>query len=78
MVTVLAEIPDRPRALVELRRVLKPGGILSVSELITDPYYLRRPTVIRWCEAAGFRLVASQGGILWYTVSFRNGAAEAP
>ena len=32
MVTVLQEIPDRGKALQEVRRVLKPKGILAVSE----------------------------------------------
>lgn len=71
MVTVLAEIPDRQRALAEIRRVLKPEGTLSITELLTDPDYPRRSTVIRWCERAGFHLVGSHGGIFNYTLSFR-------
>ncbi|MEM2905448.1 MAG: methyltransferase domain-containing protein [Candidatus Bathyarchaeia archaeon] len=39
MVTVLAEIPDRQRALREFARVLKPNGILSISEFLPDPDY---------------------------------------
>jgi ubiquinone/menaquinone biosynthesis C-methylase UbiE len=38
-VTVLPEIPDRRRALAELRRVLKPGGVLSITEEFVDPDY---------------------------------------
>jgi ubiquinone/menaquinone biosynthesis C-methylase UbiE len=72
MVTVLAEIPDRARALAELRRVLKPGGTLSVSELLLDPDCPRRQTEIRWCEAAGFRLTSAYGGLLEHTASFAS------
>lgn len=72
MVTVLAEIPDRARALAELRRVLKPGGTLSVSEFVLDPDYPRRSTVIRWCQDAGFQLDSTWGSMLWYVVSFRK------
>lgn len=70
MVTVLAEIPDRQRALAEIHRVLKPGGRLAIGEAIFDPDYPRRSTVIRWCERAGFRLEASYGSLLWYVLSF--------
>ncbi|MFP4072324.1 MAG: class I SAM-dependent methyltransferase, partial [Desulfovibrionales bacterium] len=37
MVTVLGEIPNRQGALGEVFDSLKPGGILSVTELIFDP-----------------------------------------
>jgi len=37
LVTVLPEILDRQRALAELRRVLKPGGLLSITEEFPDP-----------------------------------------
>lgn len=50
MVTVLAEIPDRQRALAELKRVLKPEGLLSITEALFDPDYPHRSTVTRWCE----------------------------
>ncbi len=73
MVTVLAEIPDRQRALAELKRVLKPEGTLSVSEMIIDPDYPRQSTVKRWCKEAGFRLEDSHPHGLWYMLNFRVG-----
>ena len=39
LVTVLGEIPDREAALAELRRALRPGGVLSVTEVLPDPHY---------------------------------------
>jgi ubiquinone/menaquinone biosynthesis C-methylase UbiE len=69
-VTVLPEIPDRARALAEVRRVLKPGGLFSDSELLLDPDWPRRRTVRGWCEAAGFRLTSENGGLLEYTLNF--------
>ena len=71
LVTVLAEIPDHVRALREIRRVLKPDGLLAVSEFLPDPDYPRRSTVIGWCRAAGFELVGRAGGLLEYTLTFR-------
>jgi ubiquinone/menaquinone biosynthesis C-methylase UbiE len=54
LVTVLGEIPDRSRALGELRRTLKPGGVLSITESLPDPDYQTQGTVRRLCEEAGF------------------------
>jgi len=72
MVTVLEEIPDRGRALREIMRVLKPGGILAVTELLPDPDYPLRSTVIKTCQREGFVLDASQGNLWNYTVRFRK------
>jgi len=71
MVTVLAEVPNRHRALKECKRVLRPDGILAVGELLFDPDYPRRKTVIRWCEEAGFELLKSNGAVFHYLLTFR-------
>jgi len=71
LVSVLPEIPDVQRALAELRRVLKPEGILSLSEWIVDPDYPRRSTETGWAERAGFQPVESRGNFFWYTLNFR-------
>jgi len=70
MVTVLAEIPDRKRALLEIKRVLKDEGLLAVGELLLDPDYPRRKTVIGWCKDAGLEPVAAHGGLVHYLVTF--------
>jgi ubiquinone/menaquinone biosynthesis C-methylase UbiE len=72
-VTVLAEVPDRQRALAELKRVLRPEGVLSISEMLLDPDYPRQSTVILWCEEAGFRLEEAYPRGMWYLLSFRKG-----
>jgi ubiquinone/menaquinone biosynthesis C-methylase UbiE len=68
--TALGEIPDRAAALAQCYRALKPGGILSVSEIFGDPHYQRRSVVQRLAEAAGFRLQSIQGGWWMFTANF--------
>jgi ubiquinone/menaquinone biosynthesis C-methylase UbiE len=68
--TVLGEIPDRPAALAQCRRALKPGGVLSVTEMFGDPHYQSRTTVRRLAEAAGFQPRASYGNFWRFTADF--------
>ena len=70
MVTVLQEIPDKKRALKEVRRVLKPKGILAVTEFLPDPDYPLKSTTIKIGEKAGFILDKALGNFWNYTVRF--------
>ena len=70
MVTVLQEIPDKKRALKEVRRVLKPGGILAVTEFLPDPDYPLKSTTIKIGEEAGFIFDKALGNFWNYTVRF--------
>ncbi|MCX6006362.1 MAG: class I SAM-dependent methyltransferase [Chloroflexi bacterium] len=72
MVTVLQEIPDKQRALAQIKRVLKPAGILAVSELLPDPDYPWRSTTQRMLSKAGLIFEASYGNLWSYTVRFRK------
>jgi SAM-dependent methyltransferase len=74
LVTVLPEIPDRYQALVEVIRVLKPGGVLSITEEFLDPDYPIARTTIRLAREAGFRLVERHGNWLVYTLNFQKPA----
>jgi ubiquinone/menaquinone biosynthesis C-methylase UbiE len=74
LVTVLPEIPDRQRALVELRRVLKPGGELSITEEFLDPDYPLARTTAAWVAEAGFELAERYGNWWIYTLNFRRPA----
>jgi len=76
MIAVLAEIPDTRRALLEIRRVLKDDGLLAIGELVPDPDYPRRKTVVRWCRDAGFELVGGYGGVLHYLLVFKLGQID--
>lgn len=70
MVTVLQEIPDKKKALKEIRRVLKPGGILAVTEFLPDPDYPLKSTTIKIGKEAGFIFVQALGNFWNYTVRF--------
>lgn len=70
LVTVLGEIPDREAALQHIFAALKPGGLLSITEVIPDPHYQFYGTVRRLAEAAGFQLDRYYGNWLAFTVNF--------
>jgi len=72
LITVLPEIQDRQKALAELKRVLKPGGILSITEEFLDPDYLFVPETKRLLAAEGFVFATRAGGLWRYTLNFRN------
>ena len=68
LVTVLGEIPDREAALTEILGGLKPGGILSVTEVVFDPHFQRQETVRQLANAVGFHVKALFGNRLAYTM----------
>lgn len=70
MITVLPEIPDRHRALLEVHRVLKPDGTLALTEIFTDPDYPLRKTTTRWAIQAGFEEAGIEGNFWHYTARF--------
>jgi len=72
MVTVLQEIPDRNKTLQQVRRVLKPGGILSVTEWLPDPDYPWKSTTIKIGREAGLVVDEAPGNFWHYTVRFRK------
>jgi hypothetical protein len=69
-VTVLGEIPEQKTALAEIFDSLKPGGVLSVTELIPDPHYQSRNTVRRLVLGAGFVEEHCFGNWLAFTLNF--------
>ena len=68
MVTVLGEIRSPKTFLDEARRVLRPDGVLSVSEHVPDPDFLSVASVRHLAETSGFELVARYGQPWSHTV----------
>lgn len=81
LATVFGEVRNRRAAVRELYRALKPGGVLSVTEIFGDPDHRRPATIRREVEAGGFRLVKRFGGFPAFTLNFekpKNLAPEQP
>ena len=72
LVTVLGEIPDKVAALEEIRSSLKPGGFLSVTEVLPDPHYQSMRTIMAMAEKAGFQLRNKLGSPFMFTVNLER------
>jgi len=72
MVAVLGEIPNQRGALQEVFDALKPGGILSITEIIFDPHFQSRRKVTRLAEAVGFRDHSFFGTRLAFTLNLQK------
>lgn len=73
---VLYEIPNRGQALREIKRVLRVGGYLAISELFMDPDYRVKSTTIKEVQQAGFALEEAFGSFWTYTVRFTKPEAS--
>jgi len=74
LANVLGEVPDRPAALRDLHRALRPGGVLSVTDVFPNPMYVRLTRVRTLARAAGFAEDLVFAGWVGYTVNFRRDA----
>ncbi len=72
LVTVLGEIPNKKAALQEIFDTLKPGGILSVTEIIFDPHFQRRGNVLKLATAVGFRKKNLFGNCISYILNLEK------
>ena len=71
MVAVFGEIGDPAGCLEGIRRVLKPGGVLSISEHLPDPDFSPPGALRKAVERHGFMLEKQSGRRWAYTASFR-------
>lgn len=70
LAATLGEVPDKLHALLELFRVVKPGGRLVISEELPHPAYLMAGNVRRLAEDAGFVFSTRTGSPFCYAVIF--------
>jgi ubiquinone/menaquinone biosynthesis C-methylase UbiE len=69
-VTVLGEVPSPEGTIAEVRRLLRPGGVFSVSEHWPDPDFLSFSHVESLCRKGGLRLRTRYGARFNYTANF--------
>ena len=70
LIDVLQEIPNSLKALIEIKRVLKPNGILAITEYFMDPDFAFKSAAVKLCEKAGFIKQNIQGWFFFYTARF--------
>lgn len=71
LVAVLGEVPDEEKCIRELHRVLRTGGLLSVSEQSYDPHFISIPQ-IRSMVGDAFNFERTFGNRRNYTANFRK------
>ncbi|HLF83879.1 MAG TPA: methyltransferase domain-containing protein [Blastocatellia bacterium] len=76
LIGVLGEIPDSIVAMCELKRVLKPGGRLVISELLIDPDFISLSALQEKARYAGFVLEQSVGSAFAYSAVLRPAASK--
>jgi len=72
LVAVLGEVSDKEKCLGAIYRILKPFGLLSITEQPGDPDFLPLPVVRSLAEKQGFEFVESYGKKKNYTANFRK------
>ncbi len=72
LVSVLGEVPDPRKCLAGLHRILRPGGLLSITESLPDPDFYRFSALRSLVEEEGFRLAERFGRNWSYTANFRR------
>jgi ubiquinone/menaquinone biosynthesis C-methylase UbiE len=72
LVAVLGEIPEPRECLRALHRVIRPGGLLSITEHLPDPDFSRFSRLRELVEREGFEFSERFGPPWSYTANFRR------
>ena len=72
LVTVLGEIPDKITVMKEIFECLKPGGLLSITEVIADPHFQTRKNVLAVTNSVGFVEKGFFGNQISYTINLEK------
>ena len=77
MVTVLGEIPDRLSAMQEIAASLRPGGILSITEMLPDPHYQTINSIRKLAFQSGLVESGVYGNSVIFTINLRKPLARS-
>jgi len=77
LVAVLGEVPEPEKCLRALRRVLRPGGLLSITEHLPDPDFSRFSRLRALVEGEGFDFIERFGRPWSYTANFERPESTA-
>ena len=72
MANMFGEIDDPKKALRQVMRFLKPGGLLSITEVVFGSHYQSRRKVAKLARMAGLREERIFSGKLGYTINLRR------
>lgn len=72
MVTVLGEVEEKDLYIKEMRRVLKKGGRIVISEQKGDPDLIREEDLEEMFSKEGYRVAERFGNRLFYTMVFEK------
>jgi ubiquinone/menaquinone biosynthesis C-methylase UbiE len=72
MVGVIGEIPQPEKAIEEMHRILKPGGLLAFTEAVIDPDYQFPSTLAKRFEPLGFRIKRKLNKTFAYNLVFER------
>jgi ubiquinone/menaquinone biosynthesis C-methylase UbiE len=73
-VAVIPEIPDPVKAIEQIKRLMADEGVFAEAELLLDPDYPLRRTVIKWAREAGLVLEKKTGNAFRYVLVFKKEA----
>lgn len=76
-VAVVGAVKDKPAAMSEALRVLRPGGALSIAEFTRDRHHCTPQEVKHLAMQAGFGESTTEGDALGYTIRFHKPQAAA-
>jgi uncharacterized protein len=72
LVTVLGEVPDPASCIVELCRTIRPGGLLSITELAGDPDAMTESEVAAMASAAKLDRIQTFPMRFGFTINFKK------
>jgi len=79
LATMLGEVPDKDLCIEEVRRILGPGGLVTIVETRRDSDFISLTSLCDLLDRHGFSLVDRRGVAWEYVVRFQvRGAAVAP